>query len=630
MPPGNVAAESFHSFKLLGPFEYYRDGQSARLAGKLRCVLAALLLHSGKTVDSEYLIDVLWHHYPPREPRAALYSYIMRVRQALGIQHGKSPSLETVTDGYLLDVSGSEFDLHQHNRLRSIAQSAKQAQDATAEASALRSALGLWRGTALAGVPSDLLRQGPARRLEETRLVMLQRRIELDVLQGGGHDLVPELTELTSTYPLREVFWRQLMLAQHRAGQRADALKAYQQAAATLRNELGVDPGPDLQALHRVVLGGAEPEPAYGQRSLAALASVPRDDLDRSPHPRDLLASPAASAGRASVCQLPRDVPDFVGRQEAADSVLSALTTRGGNAPVIVGVDGAPGIGKTAFAIRIAHFARKFFPDGQLYASLGGATDGTSSCAAVGALLRATGVGHAQMPHHRLECAAMLRERLADRRVLMVLDDVAEAGHAEHMLPGTPGCAVLITSRRVLRALPGAWHIWLGPLTTDEIYEILKCIVGESRFRESAAQARQLAEMCGGHPLAARIVAARVAAQPSLSLTAMIERLTDECRKLDALAMPGMSLRRRLEESYLSLALPTQRVLQRIVWRADSEVSMPALASLADGDPEPIIEDLYTANLLETAGFTDAGEPRYRLTSMMTTYVRHCTEPGGR
>jgi len=316
-----------------------------------------------------------------------------------------------------------------------------------------------------------------------------------------------------------------------------------------------------------------------------------------------------------------------VGRHDLFDPVLAALSDNSARtAPVIISISGPTGIGKTASAIRIAHLARDSFPDGQFYTWLGGTSQPTSSADALRALLRATGVMAAMTPEQPRDCASMLRERLADRRALLVLDDAADPDQVEQFLPGTGGCAVLITSRPVLWALSGAWHLRLPPLAVADTCELLERIAGSRRLHRDGAEALRLAEHCGGYPLAARIAAARLVNQPALPVSWLTERLADDRRRLDTLTIPGASMRSGLAASYHALAPAAQRALRRIASLASSELTASELIGLIDEDAEHAVEDLYSASLLESAGLSEAGELRYRLPGLVATYARERTD----
>ncbi|MBN9743447.1 hypothetical protein DMP23_20570 [Amycolatopsis sp. A1MSW2902] len=302
-------------FNLLGPFEIRHDKTELRLAAKPKILLAALLLQTGRRVSAAYLAEAVWGTSPPLKPRASLYSYVMRVRKTLASASFDPNHLYAAGDGYILDARSAELDLTCFERYRAQAAEARTAGDEETEMAALRSALGLWRGNALEDLPSDVLREGPARQLDEARLALLQRRIALDLDAGRHDEIVPVLIELTSAYPLREVFWKQLISAQYRSERRADALESYRRASALLRGELGIDPSTELEALHDDILNDRRP------------ARTPTTAITAAAEPVTIPA--ARHGGTARQCQLPRDVPDFVGREHALTSILDTLRPDG-------------------------------------------------------------------------------------------------------------------------------------------------------------------------------------------------------------------------------------------------------------------------------------------------------------
>src|SRR5918992_1596202 len=238
------------SFRLLGSFEIRHNDATIPLGGKPRCLLAALLLGTGQRVSTDYLVEVVWGASPPHNPRASLYSYVMRARKALSCAGLNPNQLYNINEGYGLNIGTADLDVTRFNRYRTQAANARNDGDEHTELASLNLALDLWRGSALQDIPSDLLQGGPAQQLEEARLAVLQRRIELDLGAGRYEDVLPTLLELTSAYPARESFWKQLMLAQYRAKRRGEALETYPRGAAVFRGELGIDPNLEIQSLH--------------------------------------------------------------------------------------------------------------------------------------------------------------------------------------------------------------------------------------------------------------------------------------------------------------------------------------------------------------------------------------------
>jgi DNA-binding SARP family transcriptional activator len=344
-------------FRVLGPLEVWCDGQRVPVsAAKQRTLLAILLLHAGRVVAAEELIDQLWGERPPATARKTLHNYVRRLRTTLaeGAEAlAVPPMLLTEPSGYLLQLGDAELDLHRFEQLREQAQQATSAGDLERAAAILRQALGLWRGPALADIAAETLLRTEAGRLEERRLAALEARIQAELDLGRHAELVGELEALADQHPLRESFCGQLMLTLYRCGRQVDALGAYRAARRLLIEEFAVEPGPELQRLERAILV-ADPSLAVPARPAP---SVPV----------------AQAPDRAIPAQLPADVAAFTGRTpqlQELDRLLEpgAETT----AVVISAIAGTAGVGKTALAVHWGHQARQRFPDGQLYVNLRG------------------------------------------------------------------------------------------------------------------------------------------------------------------------------------------------------------------------------------------------------------------
>ncbi|MDX8145714.1 AfsR/SARP family transcriptional regulator [Lentzea sp. BCCO 10_0061] len=234
-------------FGLLGELSI-NDGAVTLKAGKLRCLLAALLLRAGRPVAQADLVEQIWDE-PPSRANSTLQVYVVRLRQALG---GLGSSILRSSTGYRIDVDTDQVDLHRFRGLVS-----RQDADVRTQLGDLREALSLWRGPALADMASETMRF-EADRLDEERLVAVERRIELEIELGAHRELVPELRALTRRYPLRERFAEFLMLALHRGGRSADALAIYRDVHRMFADELGVRPGRRLAELNDQILSGRE------------------------------------------------------------------------------------------------------------------------------------------------------------------------------------------------------------------------------------------------------------------------------------------------------------------------------------------------------------------------------------
>ncbi|PZG51553.1 AfsR family transcriptional regulator [Spongiactinospora gelatinilytica] len=582
-------------FRILGPVEVWRPGGPVPTGGfKQRSVLALLLLNLNRVVTFERMIDQVWGARAP-DARNTVQRLVSRLRRVIEADDGRAPkaSLETHSGGYLLRADPSTVDLYRFEGLVEQGRTAQRAGDHGLAARLLRDGLRLWRGPALVGV-ADGVRDVPAARLEEARLLALEDRIEADLTSGPEEPLVAELRELVADHPLRERMVGLLMVALHRFGRQAEALEAYQRTRRHLVEELGLEPGQALQRTHQEVLAGDVTPTATGR--VTAHLQVP--------------------------AQLPADVPDFTGRAEQVRLLSEMLRGESEGSPVVVAaVGGGGGLGKTTLAIHVGHLLRDRFPDGQLHANLHGA-DGRDTPAAevLGDFLRALGASGAHIPEAEDKRATLYRSMLAGRRVLVVLDNARDAAQVRPLLPGTPSCAVLVTSRARLADLEGVRLIDLDVLPAEEAVELLGKIAGTRRVAAEPEAALEVVAACGNLPLAVRVAGARLAARPGWSLATLAARLADQRRRLDELRIGDLGVRASFELSYRALR-PGQAAAFRMLGIPNSaDITLSAAAAMfAMREPaaEAVLESLVDAYLIETR------EPgRYQMHDLMRTYAR--------
>lgn len=556
-------------FRVLGPLEVLLDGEPVFVpGGRGRVLLATLLLRPNQFVSVDELVERLWDGDPPTVDRAhkTLQTTVLRLRQALGAAN----RVRTTPGGYLAEVGPDELDLL---RFRALVQ-----------AGHFATATELWRGPALADVASDALHRDDVPRLENERLDALERRIDTDLSRGRASELVAELTELTRQHPLRERFWAQRMSALYRSGRQAEALESYREITALLADELGVDPSPELQELHLAFLNGETDGPRW-----------------------------------KPVCQLPPDTVGFVGRAELFRKVEERLAAPG--VPVVV-LSGAPGVGKSAFTIKAAHRLRDRFPDGQLFARLNGAGGAPREPVEVLAeLLVALDVAPSALPDGVEARSAAFRAQLADRSMLVVLDDAAGPEQVRPLLPGTAGCAVLISSRQQLVQVDGAQSLRVPPLGVEDGITLLSSVLGEDRAGTDRAAVAAIAGACGGLPLALRVAGARLAARESLPLSSLARRLSDERHRLDELTMGDLEVRATFGPSYEALPTDAATAFRRLGLLGATDVASWTVGVLAGGDGERLVERLVEANLLDEVGLDATGEPRYRLHDLLAVYA---------
>ncbi len=586
-------------FGLLGPLRVVVDGRLVPVqAARHRVVLAALLVRAGELVTVEELAEAVWGEALPASPRKVVQTYVARLRKLLG----GSGLIQSRPGGYVLAVARADVDVGRFEVLVERAREAAGRGDRHAEAEVLRQALGLWRGEPLADVASEVLGRDAAARLAEQRLGVLQRRIGADLVLGRHGELVAELQVLTERYPLREGLWAQLMTALYRCGRQADALGAYQRVRRLLAEELGIDAGSELEALHQAILTN---DPA--------------------------LAAPSAAArmgGWVRQSELPMEVGDFVGRAGLVGQIERLLADQG-RVPVVA-LSGPAGVGKTALAIHAAHRLAERFGDGQLYVDLHGATTGLAPLAPVevlGRFLRALGVDPAAVPTSVEEASAAFRSRVAGRRLLLVLDNAADAAQVTPLLPASPGCGVLVTSRRVLSALDGARHVRLEVLAPGEAVELLGRLAGRERVAAEPEAAAKVARLCGWLPLGLRIAGGRLAVRPTWPVSALAERLADARRLLDELELAEVGVRASFTVSVEQLRAgdgPVDRAAAEafgLLGLLDGpDVGVPVAARLLDNSEERaerVLERLVDAQLLETPT-----PGRYRLHDLLRLYAR--------
>jgi DNA-binding SARP family transcriptional activator len=587
-------------FRLLGPLEVTVGGRLVQVNGRRqRELLAMLLVSANRLMSVAELVDVVWRDRAPATARRQVQNGVGRLRNVLATGGVPPEVIETQPGGYVLRVDGDELDaLAFASRVAEGRQAAKEGRLELTTAK-LRGALALWRGEALAEFDADAL-SDEAVRLEQLRMAVMEECLELELRQGLHHNLIGELTALTREHPLRERLWSQLMLALYRDGRRADALAAYQQARKEFVAALGLDPGQELLKLETAILAG--------DRSL---------DLPGGHEP----------AERPQPCQLPADVTDFTGRDEIARELEKQFRReRAGHALTVVVIAGKAGVGKTALAIHVAHRLRNVYGDGQLYVDLGGVRDHRADPAEVLVrFLRALGLAGTAIPSGIEERAEIFRERLADRRMLLILDNAVDDAQIRPLLPGASGSAVLVTSRSRITGLSGARLVELDVLEAADAACMLARIVGEDRVNADAVITHDLVRLCGRLPLALRIAGARLAARPHWTLDRMVSRLTDERRRLDELSHGDLEVRASLSLSYRHLDPRSRRLLRLLGLLEAPDLTGWVCAALLDTSvqaAEELIDELIDTQMIDAAGHDTVGQTRYRLHDLVRLYAR--------
>ncbi|MEV6393653.1 BTAD domain-containing putative transcriptional regulator [Streptomyces sp. NPDC051907] len=582
-------------FSVLGPVRAWRGGEPLPSGSpQQRALLAALLLRDGRTATASELIDAIWGEDPPSQALAAVRTYASRLRKVLTLQ-----ALVSESGGYAIRVRRDALDLSVAQELAAEAEKSRAAGDRCQARALVDKSLGLWDGEPLANVPGPYAENQRAR-LEEWRLQLLETRLDLDLEVGCHAGAVSELTALTAAHPLRERLRELLMLALYRSGRQAEALAVYADTRRLLAEELGVDPRPELSRLQ--------------QRILQADEELARPSEEPAPAPQ--LTRPA---------QLPATVPDFTGRAAFVRELSAQLATSEGSVMAVSALAGIGGVGKTTLAVHVAHEARPQFPDGQLYVDLQGAGNRSADPETVlGAFLRALGTADSAIPDTLDERAALYRSTLDGRRILLVLDNARDAAQVRPLLPGTAGCAALITSRVRMVDLAGAHLVDLDVMSPDEALQLFTKIVGEERVTSEREAALDVVAACGFLPLAIRIAASRLAARRTWTVSVLAAKLADERRRLDELQAGDLAVKATFELGYGQLE-PAQARAFRLLGLADGpDISLAAAAAVLDLPPQET-EDLLEA-LVDTSLVESAAPGRYRYHDLVRLYARSCVE----
>ncbi|WP_326695885.1 tetratricopeptide repeat protein [Streptomyces sp. NBC_01754] len=571
-------------FNVLGPLEGWAGGSRLRLGGLIQeRVLGTLLLESGRVLPIGRLVESAWAEDPP-----ATASH--QVRKAVADLRRRIPSGSDVivTDGpgYRVVLGTEQLDLTEFGSLVRTARDAPAEGRAAEAVEALRRALGLWRGPILAGAGGSVI-EAAATVFEERRLAAAEHLFELRLGLGESTELVVDLRDLVQAHPLHESLRAQLMLTLYRSGRQAEALEEYSRVRELLVEELGVDPGPRLTRVYEGIL-----------RDSPELAA-PAPPADAAPLPRPVPAAPGAP------CTLPYDLADFTGRGEELQELLDSAGRDYARHSRIVALDGMGGSGKTSLAVHAAHTLAGDFPDGQLYLDLRGYTPGEQPVTASGALdslLRALGVPGARIPEDAAGRTALWRSTVAGKRLLLLLDNAADADGVRPLLPTSPGCLVLVTSRARLVDLDSAQWISVDVMSPTECAALIAETLGEQRYAAEPESAAELARLCGHLPLALRIATARLRNRPRWTLRYLADRLRDETRRLDELSSGQRSVAATLRLSYQALPQDCRTAFRSVALHPGGDLDVHAAAALLDADPmdaEGILELLLDVHLLQ-------------------------------
>ncbi|MEV0458987.1 AfsR/SARP family transcriptional regulator [Catellatospora methionotrophica] len=597
-------------YRILGALRVLgQDGQPCTFDRRQSRILAVLLLAPNQVVGRDYLIDAVWDTAPPPTAPRQLQNCISALRQRLPGAGNWKHVIAAEPAGYRIHLDPGQLDAQVFEAGVAEAQQ-QQAVGRIADAAAkLRDALALWQGPALAGLAGRAIEAGSAR-LNEQRLTIVEDCLDLELRQGRHHQVVSELIELVAENPLREIMVGLLMRALHGSGRQSDALRAYDLLRRRLRDELGLDPGPQLQDLH---------------------ANILRNTVPTAPPPTSPVVA-AAPAGPTALRQLPAPVRHFVGRDAALTTLDRLVDATGRDAVVIAVIHGTGGIGKTALAVRWAHRASLGFPDGQLFVNLRGfdpTREPVTTAEAIRGFLDAFAIPPDQIPIGLDAQASLYRSLLAERRMLIVLDNARHVDQVRPLLPGSSGCLVVVTSRNQLTglvAVEGAHPITLDLLSTYEASRLLAGHLGPARIAAEPGPVSELVTRCALLPLALAIIAARAAAHPTFPLATFSAELADAQRRLDAVDGGDQFSQVRSVFSWSYQRLPTRAaaLFRLLGLHRGPDITVPAAASLAGipaGQARQLLTDLSRAHLV-----SEHATGRYAFHDLLSAYAMEQAE----
>jgi DNA-binding SARP family transcriptional activator/tetratricopeptide (TPR) repeat protein/DNA-binding XRE family transcriptional regulator len=606
---GGTSATDRVGISVLGPLRVWRGAADLEIRqSRLRCLLGLLAVQPGQLVPRAEIVDALWGQAPPDTCLELVHTYVARLRALL--EPGRRPRapaqlLVGVPGGYRLELDTGQLDAMRFDELAAMARQARRAADLQAAHGLFAQALALWRGAVLADLGFRLREQPAAVALSRRRLAVTLDFADNAIGLGRYEAAVAPLRELCRDEPLHEGVHARLMLALAGCGQQADALGLFAELRRRLIEELGIEPGAEVQDAHLRILRQQVPGPA-GARAVAA----PRPDRA----PEDAGSAGARAGGLSTPAQLPADVAAFTGRTRELGE-LDRLLKPGADttAVVISAIAGTAGVGKSALAIHAAHCAAQRFPEGQLYVNLQGATVGLrplKPLEVLGRFLRALGVDGQDVPNDVDEAAAKFRSQIAGRRLLVVLDNARDAEQVRPLLPGSRSCAALITSREVLGSLAGTHWFRLDLLPQQEALDLLGRVVGQQRIAAEPQAATEVVRWCGRLPLALQIAGARLAARPGWLVRALAERLADATSRLEELRLGELAVRASFHVSVQVLD-HSDDPLDHLAAGAFGLLSVPdgpdigvaAAARLLDqpeATAERLLERLVDAQLLES------------------------------
>ncbi|MEH1058304.1 BTAD domain-containing putative transcriptional regulator [Micromonospora sp. CPCC 206171] len=573
------------SFAVLGPVRAWR-GQSEIDLGtrQQRLILALLLARAGGAVSVAELVDLLWESDPPPSAVNVVHRHIGMLRRRF------EPGLPTraagsvlIRDGaeYRLWIDGESLDLRRFRRL--VAQAAGSSGEPAVEL--YREALALWRDRCAAGLQTGGRAHPEFVAVDGERFAAVRAATDAALRAGCVHAVLPAIRLAAEYEPLDEALQARLLLALAADGRRAEALAAYADIEHRLADELGIQPGADLRAARDSLLD--HDAPADGSRwrgvgpAFIRSAAPPSGAEAELWPPAELeLSQPTRAEPPA---QLPADHPHFTGRRDVLAAAEELLA--GDRRTSALVIDGMPGVGKTTLAVHLAHQLAAHYPDGQLHADLRGFDSGDSVMAPAEALrgfLWSLGVAPAAIPAELHAQAGLYRSILAERRMLILLDNCRDWDQIRHLLPGTGGSLVIATSRRRITGVAGqagAHPLHLDLLTHAEARELLTHRLGDAAAAAPAAVDEIIAR-CGRLPLALALVATRSVGRPGLSLPAIAGELAEADGRLAGFGDTHADLEAIFSWSYRALTPEAARLFRLLPLHPAGELSAEAAAAL--------------------------------------------------
>ncbi|WP_259464739.1 BTAD domain-containing putative transcriptional regulator [Streptomyces sp. TLI_171] len=707
---GPPAGAALPHLLILGPLAVQHGRATTPVTSPmLRRLLGLLALQHPEPATRQEITDTLWPAGPPDSHQSLVHTYISQLRRLLEPAGPPHPAVVRTPTGYRLDTPRRGTDLGRFDELLARTTSPQHPPDPGTAFETLTRALHWWRGPVLADADPALRRHPAAVAAGERRIRAALLHADTALLLHRADRSVPVLRALTHTEPLHEGLHARLILALAADGEQAAALDVFTRLRTRLAEDLGVDPGPDLRDAHVRVLrrrfptpgpapagepinpalrptqpppAAADPSGRQAEPHAPLPATSPSDPPGLMSHPAQLpsgsgdlpglqadLPAPLTATAPASEAlgepprlafrpaQLPAAADDLFGRQgelHALDALLPGGPTRRVH---LLAVVGPPGVGKTALAAHWAHQRRAHFPDGQLYVDLRGHSPLPPQHPGdvLAAFLRALGVPSERLPADQDEAAALYRSVVADRRMLVVLDNAQDAAQVRPLIPGARGCAVLVTSRSRLAALvagDGARRLALDALGAEDGARLLADVLGACRVAAEPEAARRLVRACGGLPLAIRIAGARLAAHhgaftghteptaptaPTSSAghteptgpteLAGLAALSGE-ELLDRLHLDGdrnAAVRGAFDLSYRALAAPARRMFRLLGLAPGPAVTAEAAAALADTSAAE------TTALLDTLADGHLVRPhpadRYEIPGLLRPFARSLADP---